>query len=43
MDGRAMHFRDRRTVVVEGAGHWVHHDQFENFIASLQTFLPPPP
>jgi pimeloyl-ACP methyl ester carboxylesterase len=40
-DGRAMHFRDRRTVVVEGAGHWVHHDQFENFIGSLQPFLAP--
>ena len=31
--------RDRRTVVVEGAGHWLHHDQFEPFIASLQAFL----
>jgi pimeloyl-ACP methyl ester carboxylesterase len=39
IDGRAVHFRDRRTVVVEGAGHWVHHDQFESFIASLQAFL----
>jgi len=38
-DGRAAHFRDRRTVVIEGAGHWVQHDQFENFIASLQAFL----
>jgi pimeloyl-ACP methyl ester carboxylesterase len=41
-DGRAVHFRDRRTVVVEGAGHWVHHDQFESFIASLQAFLGSP-
>jgi pimeloyl-ACP methyl ester carboxylesterase len=39
IDGRAVHFRDRRTVVVEGAGHWLHHDQFEPFIASLQAFL----
>jgi pimeloyl-ACP methyl ester carboxylesterase len=38
-DGRATHFRDRRTVVVEGAGHWVHHDQFESFVSALQAFL----
>jgi pimeloyl-ACP methyl ester carboxylesterase len=38
-DGRAAHFRNRRTVVVEGAGHWVHHDRFEVFIAALQAFL----
>jgi pimeloyl-ACP methyl ester carboxylesterase len=39
IDGRATHFRDRRTVVVEGAGHWVQHDEFESFIASLRAFL----
>jgi pimeloyl-ACP methyl ester carboxylesterase len=39
IDGRAVHFRDRRTVLVEGAGHWVQHDQFESFIASLREFL----
>jgi pimeloyl-ACP methyl ester carboxylesterase len=38
-DGRAAHFRDRRTVVIEEAGHWLHHDQFETFLASLQAFL----
>jgi pimeloyl-ACP methyl ester carboxylesterase len=38
-DGRALHFHDRRTLVVEGAGHWVHHDQFESFIAPLREFL----
>lgn len=39
LDGRAAHFRDRRTVAVEGAGHWVHHDRFESFIGPLQDFL----
>jgi pimeloyl-ACP methyl ester carboxylesterase len=39
LDGRALHFRDWRMVVVEGAGHWVHLDQFESFIAPLQDFL----
>jgi pimeloyl-ACP methyl ester carboxylesterase len=38
-DGRAAHFRDRRTVLVEEAGHWLHHDQFETFLASLRAFL----
>jgi pimeloyl-ACP methyl ester carboxylesterase len=39
VDGRAEHFRNRRTVVVDGAGHWVHHDQFGSFMANLQEFL----
>ncbi len=38
-DGRARHFRDARVVTVEGAGHWVHHDQFETFLQLLQDFL----
>lgn len=38
-DGRARHFRDARVVTVEGAGHWVHHDQFETFRQLLQDFL----
>jgi len=38
-DGRAANFRDHRTVVIEKAGHWLHHDQFDHFIASLRTFL----
>ena len=38
-DGRAKRFRDARTVEVEGAGHWVHHDQFEQVMTELRTFL----
>lgn len=38
-DGRAQHFTDRRTIVYDGAGHWVHHDRFDDFIASLAEFL----
>jgi pimeloyl-ACP methyl ester carboxylesterase len=40
-DGRAAHFRDRRTHVIEDAGHWVHHDQFASFLATLRGFLKP--
>lgn len=38
-DGRASHFRDQRTLVFEEAGHWIHHDQFDGFIAALRDFL----
>lgn len=38
-DGRAKHFRDARTVVYENAGHWLHHDQFDRFMAELRGFL----
>lgn len=38
-DGRAQHFRNAQVVTVEGAGHWVHHDQFETFLQLLQDFL----
>lgn len=40
-DGRAAHLRDRRTVPIEKAGHWPHHDQFDAFIRVLQDFLAP--
>jgi len=38
-DGRARHFRDARVVLVEKAGHWVHHDQLAFFIATVKAFL----
>ncbi len=38
-DGRARHFRNARVVVIEKAGHWVHHDQFERFMSETRTFL----
>lgn len=28
-----------RTVIVEGAGHWVHHDQFDEFVRLVRGFL----
>lgn len=38
-DGRARHFRDVRVMVVENAGHWPHHDRFEDVTAALRGFL----
>jgi pimeloyl-ACP methyl ester carboxylesterase len=28
-----------RLVTFEGAGHWVHHDRFDDFVALLRDFL----
>jgi pimeloyl-ACP methyl ester carboxylesterase len=30
---------DHRSVFIEGAGHWVHHDKPERFLETLQAFL----
>ncbi|KQT32508.1 alpha/beta hydrolase [Sphingomonas sp. Leaf412] len=38
-DGRIKHFRHARVVEFENAGHWLHHDQFDRFMAELDTFL----
>ncbi len=38
-DGRSAHFRDARVVEFEDAGHWLHHDQFDRFMAELAAFL----
>jgi pimeloyl-ACP methyl ester carboxylesterase len=38
-DGRAKHFRNVRVETYENAAHWLHHDQFERFIAELKAFL----
>ncbi len=38
-DGKLQRFRNARAVAVEGAGHWVHHDRFEEFMALLGAFL----
>lgn len=32
-------FQDARTVRIDGAGHWVHHDQPEAVLATLRPFL----
>lgn len=38
-DGRAAHFRNARVELFERAGHWVHHDRREDFIAMARNFL----
>jgi pimeloyl-ACP methyl ester carboxylesterase len=38
-DGRVRHFRDARVIEFEKAGHWLHHDQFDLFLATLKEFL----
>jgi pimeloyl-ACP methyl ester carboxylesterase len=38
-DGRARHFANARVVMVENAGHWVHHNQTEFFIETVEAFL----
>jgi pimeloyl-ACP methyl ester carboxylesterase len=38
-DGRIEHFATARVVTFENAGHWLHHDQFDRFVAELRAFL----
>jgi pimeloyl-ACP methyl ester carboxylesterase len=38
-DGRLEHFRNAQVAAIEDAGHWVHHDQLDEFIAVLRRFL----
>ena len=39
-DGRIKHFGDNVKVTeFEKAGHWLHHDQFDRFMATLDGFL----
>ena len=38
-DGRLAHFNTARVVEIENAGHWLHHDQFDRFMAELRSFL----
>ena len=38
-DGRLEYFRDARSVGVENAGHWVHHDRLDEFLSILRDFL----
>lgn len=39
VDGRARHLQNATVVSIDGAGHWVHHDQFEEFYALASTFI----
>jgi pimeloyl-ACP methyl ester carboxylesterase len=38
-DGRAAHFKTADVTVMPDAGHWLHHDQFDAFMAGLDKFL----
>jgi pimeloyl-ACP methyl ester carboxylesterase len=38
-DGRLAHFANARVAVFEGAGHWVHHDRLDEFLARTRAFL----
>lgn len=38
-DGRLQHFKNAEVTLYEDAGHWLHHDQFDRFVAELKDFL----
>ncbi|HWU02281.1 MAG TPA: alpha/beta hydrolase, partial [Novosphingobium sp.] len=38
-DGRLAHFQNARLAEYDGAGHWLHHDRFEQFVTDLRGFL----
>jgi pimeloyl-ACP methyl ester carboxylesterase len=38
-DGRIKDFNTAKVIEFENAGHWLHHDQFDRFVAELKAFL----
>ena len=38
-DGRAAHFRQAEVALIQGAGHWVHHDRLDAFMEAVRPFL----
>lgn len=38
-DGRMAYFQDARLIEYEKAGHWLHHDQLDRFVADVTAFL----
>ena len=38
-DGRSKHFADAKVVSFERAGHWVHHDRLDDFLAETVAFI----
>ncbi|MBF6570677.1 MAG: alpha/beta hydrolase [Candidatus Binataceae bacterium] len=38
-DGRLAFFRAAESIVIRGAGHWVHHDRLAEFIRAVRGFL----
>ena len=41
-DGRAARFPNARVETIENAGHWVHHDQLDEFCRLVDDFLEEP-
>jgi pimeloyl-ACP methyl ester carboxylesterase len=38
-DGRAAAFPNARVAAIEGAGHWAHHDRFDEFMRVVREFF----
>ena len=38
-DGRGQHFKNIEVAGFEQAGHWVHHDQLDKFVATVKDFF----
>ncbi|MDK2761637.1 MAG: alpha/beta hydrolase [Sphingopyxis sp.] len=38
-DGRLQHFATAKAILYENASHWLHHDQFDRFMSTLDEFL----
>lgn len=38
-DGRAAFFQNARTLNFPDAGHWIHHDQLDGFLAAVGMFI----
>ena len=38
-DGRIQPFQNARLATIPKAGHWVHHDQLDAFLAAVRAFL----
>ena len=38
-DGRVANFSNAKVATIQGAGHWVHHDRLEDFMAAVLPFL----
>jgi hypothetical protein len=41
-DGRLKLFKDARSITIERAGHWVHHDRLDAFVEAVGGFLAGP-
>ena len=38
-DGRMAAFKSARLIIYDDAGHWVHHDQYDDFVDDVSKFL----